>query len=285
VLHGWRAAGLAAETCNKRRTALLALFHALDGRGGSNPVRQAPKFRAPDPLPRGLAYDQIEKALAQLPRCKTTARLTLMAYTGMRPGQIMRLTPDDWDHRLHMITVPGTAKGRGTKAYVIPLSSQARAALKEFDALDAWGAFTWAPMARMWKEAWIAATLKKKRSRCAALTSPATRAGALRSAALVRDGDLSGDGRHPGRTEAARPFDAEDDGALHARGRARSAGGRDQGVRSGVAAREAEEGLMNVWQLSANFRYPSRRVVLRIRCRAQWGKVASLTGFEPVFWP
>jgi integrase len=115
VLHGWRAAGLAAETCNKRRTALLALFHALDGRGGSNPVRQAPKFRAPDPLPRGLAYDQIEKALAQLPRCKTKARLTLMAYTGMRPGQIMRLTPDDWDHRLHMITVPGTAKGRGTR--------------------------------------------------------------------------------------------------------------------------------------------------------------------------
>jgi integrase len=163
VLHAWRAAGLAPDTCNKRRTALLALFHALDGRGGSNPVRQAPKFRPPDPLPRGLAYDQIEKALKQLPRCKTKARLTVMAYTGMRPGQVMRLKPEDWDHRLHMITVPGTAKGRGTKAYVIPLSSQARKALKEFDTLDAWGAFTWAPMARMWKEAWIAATQKRSR--------------------------------------------------------------------------------------------------------------------------
>jgi integrase len=46
---------------------------------------------------------------------------------------------------------------------VIPLSSQARKALKEFDALEAWGAFTWAPLGRMWKEAWIAATLKKNR--------------------------------------------------------------------------------------------------------------------------
>ena len=153
VLNGWRAAGLAADTCNKRRTALLALYHAIDGKGGSNPVREIPKFRPPDPLPRGLPYAQIRKALARLPRCKTKARLTVMAYTGIRAGQLMRLTPEHWDRRRHLLTVPGTTKGRGTKPYVVPLSTLATTALKGFDSIDAWGRFTWAPMARLWKAA------------------------------------------------------------------------------------------------------------------------------------
>lgn len=159
VLNGWRAAGFAADTCNKRRTALLALYHALDGKGGTNPVRELPKFRAPDPLPRGLAYPLIEKALRAMPTCKTQARLRVLAYTGMRAGQLMQLTPAHWDHRRHLLTVPGTTKGRGTKPYVIPLSSLASEALKAFDTLDAWGRFTWAPMARMWKAAATAAKL------------------------------------------------------------------------------------------------------------------------------
>lgn len=153
VLNQWHAQGLAADTCNKRRTALLALYNALDGKGGTNPVREVPKFRPPDPLPRGLSYSLIEKAFDAMPRCKTKARLRVLAYTGIRAGQLMKLTPALWDHRRHVLTVPGTTKGRGTKPYVIPLSGLATEALKEFDALDAWGVFTWAPMARMWKAA------------------------------------------------------------------------------------------------------------------------------------
>jgi len=164
VLNGWKAEGLAPDTCNKRRTAMLALYHALDGRGGSNPVREIPKFRVADPLPRGVAYDLIEKALAKLPRSKTEARLRLMAYTGLRQGQIMKLTPDHWDHKQHMLTVPGTAKGRGTRAYVVPLSTQAQAALKAFDGLEAWGMFTYAPAARLWRQAWYCAVKKIKRT-------------------------------------------------------------------------------------------------------------------------
>lgn len=159
ILNQWRAAGLAADTCNKRRTALLALYHALDGKGGSNPVREIPKFRSPDPLPRGLSYGLIEKALRKLPKSKTQARLRLMAYTGLRHSQIMRLTPACWNTRARTLLAPGTSKGRGTKPYVIPLSDRATKALQAFDALDAWGTFTWAPMARMWKEAAKAAKL------------------------------------------------------------------------------------------------------------------------------
>lgn len=159
VLQGWRAAGLAAETCNKRRTALLALFNALDGPGGSNPVREVKKFRAPDPLPRGLDYRLIEKAFQQLSRCKTRARLRVMAYTGIRHGQLMKLQPTDWDPKRKLLTVPGTEKGRGSKPYTIPLTTKASDALRELDRLDAWGPFTHAPMARMWKTAAIAVGL------------------------------------------------------------------------------------------------------------------------------
>lgn len=160
VLQQWRTT-LQADTCNKRRTALLALYHALDGRGGQNPVREIPKFRAPDPLPRGRSYADIEKAFDQLPLCKTKARLQVLAYTGMRPGQLMALQPRDWDHREHVVTVPSSGKGRGTKPYTIPLMGRAREALKLFDTLDAWGRFTWAPMNRMWQAAWRAAKLQE----------------------------------------------------------------------------------------------------------------------------
>jgi integrase len=153
TLNAWRASGLAADTCNKRRTALLALYHALDGKGGLNPVREIPKFRSPDPLPRGLPYAQIEAALAELPRCKTRARLTVMAYTGLRQGQVMALRQEHWDRPGRHLMVPGTEKGRGTKPYGLPLSLPAHQALLELDKLEAWGRFTWAPMARMWKAA------------------------------------------------------------------------------------------------------------------------------------
>lgn len=152
VLNGWRRE-LAADSCNKRRTALLTFYNTLNGKSGYNPVREVPKFRPPDPLPRGLAYSQIEKALNTMSRCATRARLTVLAYTGMRAGQLMKLTPDHWDHRQHVLTVPGTTKGRGTRPYTIPLSQRATEALKEFDALEAWGVFRVSPLGRMWKAA------------------------------------------------------------------------------------------------------------------------------------
>jgi integrase len=153
VLNGWRASGLAADTCNKRRTALLALYHALDGRGGSNPVREIAKFRSPEPLARGLPFRLIERAFNGMQASKTKARLQVLAYTGIRPGQLMQLTPDHWDKTRRLLHVPGTAKGRGTKPYTLPLSPAATAALKAMDTESAWGKFQSAVMALVWKRA------------------------------------------------------------------------------------------------------------------------------------
>jgi integrase len=159
VLHGWRAA-FAADTCNKRRAALLAFYNAVDGKAGANPVRDVPKFRTMAPLPRGLSYTQIAKAFKKLPKCRTRARLKVMAYTGARPIQVRRLTPDDWDDKAHTLILHATEKGQGTKPHCVPLSAQAQAALREFEDTDAWGSFTMAPMGRMWKAAVTAAGVK-----------------------------------------------------------------------------------------------------------------------------
>jgi integrase len=159
VLHGWLAAGLSPETCNKRRAALAAFFSALDGKGGQNPVREVPKFKVPAPLARGLPYAQIKTALKTLRRTKTRARLKVMAYTGARPSEVMKIRPEHWDDRRHTLILHGTAKGHGTKPRVLPLSPDAQTALREFENADAWGAFTLAPMGRVWKAAAIAAKL------------------------------------------------------------------------------------------------------------------------------
>lgn len=164
VLNAWRGAGLSPDTCNKRRTALLALYHTLDGRGASNPVREFPRFHVADPLPRGRGYPEILRALALFPECKTRARLKLMAFTGMRHVEVMRFESKHWDERQRLLTILGTAKGRGTKPRVMVLSRQATDALEEFDGLNAYGTFSWAPMARMWKIAWVAATTHRTRA-------------------------------------------------------------------------------------------------------------------------
>ena len=159
VLHSWRAAGLSADTCNKRRAALLAFYNTIGGPGSPNPVRGVPRFRTAPPLPRGLPFPLITRALKRLPKCKTRARLKLMAYTGARPTQIRRLTADDWDDKRHTLILHATEKGAGTRPHSVPLSKDAQAALREFEDTDAWGTFASSPMGRMWKAAAIAVGL------------------------------------------------------------------------------------------------------------------------------
>lgn len=159
VLQNWRSSGLTGETCNKRRSALLAFFNTLDGKGSVNPVRDVSKFRVVAPLPRGLDYGLIKRALKALPKCRSRARLKVMAFTGARPIQVRRLQPADWDDKAHTLLLRSTDKGRGTKAHTIPLSAQAQQAMREFEDTDAWGTFASAPIGRMWKKAAVAVGL------------------------------------------------------------------------------------------------------------------------------
>jgi len=135
VLQQWATAGLAPATLNKRRSALMHVWSVLDGKGARNPVRDVPKFAVPDPLPRGRDPHEVDTLLRAAPHCRSRAVCRLMLWTGLRPEEVRRLQPDDVDLE-QGILVARTAKGG--RARVVPLTSQARDAWREFLAVRAY---------------------------------------------------------------------------------------------------------------------------------------------------
>lgn len=130
---------LSAGSLNHRRSALAHLWTVLDGKAARNPVRDVPKRREPDPEPRGLSYDVIEQIFAVMEESKTKARLMVMAWTGIPPAQLQKITKADLDDR--SVYVRGRAKGRGTKGRRVRLSPGAVAAFQMFVKWDAFGPF------------------------------------------------------------------------------------------------------------------------------------------------
>ena len=154
-MSGWLTDGLTASTVKHRRTALLHLWHRLDGKDAATPVRRSLVPAEPEPEPRGLPYSLVQDLLDAIPEqgqgvkgrmrdcaSKTKARLTLMAYTGLPPRTIMRLRPRDvrWD--AGAVFIQGRRKGKGTKGQTIPLTSAGLEALRRFDEVDCWGSFS-----------------------------------------------------------------------------------------------------------------------------------------------
>jgi integrase len=148
ILHQWRQVHSAA-TCNKRRTALMHLFTLLGGKGGANPVRDVPKFRVDDPVPRGRDPHTIDAALLTCRKSRMRAASRLLLWTGMRPEELARVQPGDVDER-QRIAIIRTAKGGRTRA--IPLTPQAVSAWKEW--VDAEGLKLGVPKTAPWNR-WI----------------------------------------------------------------------------------------------------------------------------------
>lgn len=137
VLQQWRAGGLEAATCNKRRTALMHLWSKLDGKGAANPVRTVDKFRVDDALPRGRDPHELDALFRAAPACRSRACARVLLWTGMRPDELARAQPDDVDLK-HGVLIIRTAKGGRTRT--VPLTSQAVSAWKEFDVAGCWRA-------------------------------------------------------------------------------------------------------------------------------------------------
>ena len=148
ALQQWRVNGrkdgkpLSESACNHRRSALMHVFTVLNGKAGANPVREVPKFREPDPEPRGVSFAQLRKAFNAMPESKTKARVLIMAYTGLPHATLMRLTPGMVDLRARTVTVPRRRKGQGTKTRVLPLQPEAIKAFRLLDRYDGWGSFS-----------------------------------------------------------------------------------------------------------------------------------------------
>lgn len=146
----------AAGTKNHYRQALLHLFVVLDGKHAANPVRDVAKFKEPEALPRDQPYELIDAILANLrdsgnvngEPSKSKIRLRLLAYAPLTPIQLERLKRTDLDWRptaqapYGSLLSPGRNKGAGTDSKRKPLTADALAAFRDFDAANLWGQ-TW----------------------------------------------------------------------------------------------------------------------------------------------
>lgn len=137
-LSTWKASGLANNTVNHRRTALSHLFTVLDGKNGYNPVREVPGFAMPQPIKRGLPLLVVMRVLKQIRGPKTRARLEVLAWSGLRPSELMRLTEALVDTKNGVALVP-TAKGGPPREIAFSLAVPA---WKRMVAADALGEFS-----------------------------------------------------------------------------------------------------------------------------------------------
>ena len=146
--------GLSAQTCNLRRTALSHLFTTLDGKHARNPVSNVPKFERPEPTPHALPYEVIRATFDVMRPNVTKARLTLMAYAGFRPSEIMRALPQDVEPFLHL-PEPFCYKrtGKNGRPVMVPLPPEGVEGWRLFIERKAWGHFARENINRDWKAA------------------------------------------------------------------------------------------------------------------------------------
>ena len=116
----------AASTCNHYRQALFSLYRALDGPDAPNPVRDFKPFTSPAPEARGLSHDVVQRILAAMsdqgsarvkgkPRAAASAakvRCRVLAFTGLRPSELMRYRPEQWERSIWRATSRWSATWR-----------------------------------------------------------------------------------------------------------------------------------------------------------------------------
>jgi integrase len=156
----WERDGVAASTVRHRMTALSKLYEELDGEDGSNPVKGVKRPSEPEPQPDGRPVVMIEKVLDALwfrtamnhRGWKTLARALVLAHTGMRPSQVKRLDPD-LDIRPYLdgaVPFVLVSAGKRGKPYLMPLSSDGRAAFLLFLRAGAAGTFSTQAFYKSW---------------------------------------------------------------------------------------------------------------------------------------
>ena len=137
-LHEWRRT-LAASSCNHRRHALIHLVRLLYGRRADVDLIDLVRFPPAPPKPRWVQRTHIDAVLAQLtPGSKTLVRLQLMHWTGMRPSQMGRLTPEDF-HLHDQIPYVSVPRGKRGRLAAVPLVDEAVMAAHAFIDSDAFG--------------------------------------------------------------------------------------------------------------------------------------------------
>lgn len=140
AMQRWLRDGTAPNTVRLRRGTLAALYTRLDGKG-PNVVSASAQPRQPPPKVRGIDYAIITAALDGMRPTATRARLRIIAWTGLPPAILKKITPADIDWQRSTVRVVPRRKGAGAPARELPLLPNALAAFKELRSLDAFGEF------------------------------------------------------------------------------------------------------------------------------------------------
>jgi integrase len=146
LLKALNSLDVSASTKDKYRTALSHVFTVLDGKNATNPFREIPRFDKGHPERRDQPYELIDAILAHVrdrgrgkKPSRTKAFLSVEAYAPVTRAQLVRMTPGDVHWETSEISTPGRHKGGGTRPRRKPISADALAAFRLFDAADCWG--------------------------------------------------------------------------------------------------------------------------------------------------
>ena len=158
-VQAWRKDGTAASTIRHRLSALSQLYKVLDGKRARNPVATVERPVEPKPGANALPLEVLLKVFAALAArieqnnrgWKTLARAKVIAFTGMRHSQVMRLTPNDlWlDSTPPLVSV--NQAGKGGKAHWKPLTEDGVEAFRLFVEKNAFGKFSQSSLYKSWK--------------------------------------------------------------------------------------------------------------------------------------
>lgn len=137
------------RTCEHRVAALRHLYHTLDGADMPTPC-DALTFDIPKPRPVFVPAAKIAAVVQALTDMKAQARLMVLATTGVRPAELKRAEPEDFDLE-HGVWWIRTAKGGERPP--LHLNPEMLAALAAFSEADAWGDYDTSTHAKLLYEA------------------------------------------------------------------------------------------------------------------------------------
>lgn len=153
----WTEDGVAPKTIRNRLVALSSLYRLLDVEPGQRrPMTPVDGITVPVPKKRPTYVSvtivqrvemnlRAQQAAGRLRDGKTRGRFMVMAATGVRPSQLVRVQPQDVDVARRTWNVAGA---KGGEPITFWLNEDMLTAWKVFIAADAWGRYDTRSMAR-----------------------------------------------------------------------------------------------------------------------------------------
>lgn len=163
VLQRWLTT-FAEPTVYHRRSALLSLYATLDGVGAANPVKETTCPQSWIPADHSLPFATLAAIVDAMPAWRypkkgikqpSIAKLVgrVIVEVGIRPADLLKVRRPDVDWTAATLRWPASAKGKRVSARTVPLSVGGLAALRAFDAAQAYGAFSPAAVSHSFKRA------------------------------------------------------------------------------------------------------------------------------------